>query len=493
MSGAVDPSPAAPRRSVRRDAVWSLAYTAAVRMGTLGISIAVARLGGLHAAGAFGIALQVTALGSMIATFNLPQSLARHLAQSDDPARRRALLRASAWMVLGISVAVALLLVTMARPIGLRLYHDGSLAPIIAGAGALTLATAGCLWLEGALQGVRRFDRLARWGGLLSALDLVVGACAALFGVVAVVLARTVARLLAVGMALLRWGADLTRAPRAAGATTPFVEAEGAVVATLFGFAGPALLSAAIVLTAQTVLRALLVRGSGLDAAGHYQAADSIAQGLGLLPGAASVAFMRAVASAEGSRSEPFPAMLRRGLERITGANLPLCLLLIGVVPWVPELVFGRAFAPTRPVLVMLAAANGLMGPASIFGAAMLGRGDVWAGVTVNTLWAAVTLAVFALGASSLGAPGAALAVGIGYLALITACLVLARRWAVPVMSLVPTLLGTLAAVALAAAGALLPGVPVAVSTGLCVVLAAGAFLRWGRPALASPLAVGTP
>lgn len=490
MSGVAEPSASVPRGSVSRDAIWSLAYTGAVRVATLGVSIAVARLGGLQAAGAFGIALQVTALGSMLATFNLPQSLARHLAQSDDPARRRALLRTSGWLVLGLSGVVATVLVTCADAIGARLYRDRSLGPIVASCGALVLATSGCMWLEGALQGLRRFDRLARWGGLLSLLDLIAGVMASAFGVVVVILTRSVSRLVAVAVAVVRWGADATKGRGRLNEPAPVVtEAVGAAGA-LLGFAGPALLSAAIVLIAQAVLRALLVRESGLDAAGHYQAADSLAQGLALIPGAASVAYMRAVASTHGSRNGAFPESLRNGLERLAGLNLPLCLLLIGVVPWAPELIFGRAFAPTRPVLVLLAATYGLIGPATIFGAALLGRGEVWTGVAANSFWAAVVLGVFVFVAAPMGAQGAAVAVGVGYLALLVTCiLVLAPRWSVPLACVLPSTLATLAALAIASGSALLPGIPPAASSVVCVVLALAVFLRWGRPTLASLLA----
>jgi PST family polysaccharide transporter len=476
--------------STSRDAIWTLAYSSAVRLATLGVSIAIARLGGAHATGAFGVALQVTALGSLMATISLPQSLTRHLARSEEPSLRRRFLMTSAAMIVGLGAIVALVLMTVAAPISTRVYRDASLAPVVASCGALTLATAACLWLEGALQGVGRFDRLARWGVVLSVVDLVVGAVGALFGVVTVILGRSLTRLAAVAVAVARWGRDTVRARGDASQPDAFMQEATGAAAALLGFAGPALLAAGIVLMAQVVLRALLVRVSGLEAAGHYQAAESLAQGLLLLPGAASAALMRAVASAHGEGNQALTELLRRGLERLAGWNLPMCLLLIAVVPWLPEMIFGGTFVPAGRVLVLLGAAYGVMGPVALFGATMLGRGEVWTGVLVNLLWASVMLGMFGL-IGTWGATGAAASVGAGYLALLAACLWIARRrWSLPLSILLPPLAGTLAALAIAATS-VFAGLPPAFSAALCGMLALGAVLRWGRPSQILRLAQG--
>src|SRR5262249_24905 len=154
--------------------------------------------------------------------------------------------------------------------------------------------TAATSWVEGALQGLRRFSSLTRWGVLLSILDLTLGSIAAAFGAVGVLVSRTAVRALAVAGAARRWFRNVSaREAQAA-------DVVASTAAPLLGFAGPTLLAATIVLAAQTVLRLLLVRWSALEAAGQFQAADSIAQGLSLIPGAASIAFMRSVASGAG-------------------------------------------------------------------------------------------------------------------------------------------------------------------------------------------------
>jgi O-antigen/teichoic acid export membrane protein len=254
----------------------------------------------------------------------------------------------------------------------------------------------------------------------------------------------------------------------------------------LLVYAGPAFLAAVTVLLGQTALRLLLVRGSGLGAAGHYQVADSLAQGLLLIPSAAAAAFMPAVSRERETGYAGLPGSLRRGLEQVLGYNVGLCLALIGIVPWVVVLLFGREFGPARPVLVLLAAAYGAVGPSMIFGAAMLGRGEVWTGVLVNLLWAVVMLGCFRFATGSLGAVGAALAALAGYLALLAACVgLVAPRWSVPVRGLLPSLLASLLSLAIGCALALSPGVPAPLTALVCAGLAAAVFARWGFPSIA--------
>lgn len=480
MSDAAIPRRSFGRGTVSGDAAWSLAYSGVARLATLGVSIAVARLVGPSGTGALGVALQVTALGSMLAAFNLPQSLARHLAASESPVRRRELLQTSAWLLVGLSVVTSGVLMGLSGWLATHVYRVQALAPVLLACGPLVMATACVAWVEGALQGLGRFSRLTRWGAVLSALDLALGVLAATLGVVGVVVSRALVRATAVAGAIVRWfrssPAEDTRSSGDFASTA----------APLLGFAGPTLLSAGIVLAAQTVLRLLLVRWSTLEAAGQFQVADSIAQGLILIPGAASVAFMRSVASDQASGYAGLAGSLRRGLEQMSGYNLPLCLALMGVVPWATAALFGREFIAARPVLVLLATAYGLLGPCAVFGAALFGRGEVWFGVVLNFLWAAVVLGVYGFASAPLGAAGAALAVVAGYLVLLVVCVAtLAPRWSVPVRTLAPPLLVTVASLALGCALALSPQIPTVVATIACLVLGICMMVRWALPTLA--------
>ena len=488
------------RGTVSRDAAWSLVYSTLVRVATVGLSVAVARLIGSAGAGAFGVALQVTALGSMIAVFNLPQSLTKRLAEFVDPGSRRALLLTSAALVAAGGLLVGLTVLLASGPLADALYRDSAVQPVLFACGPMIMANAGYLWVEGALQGLRRFDSLARWGAVVSAFDLVCGVIAAFFGVFAVIVVRALVRAAATILIVYAWlrrgGVPDSGRPieassqRTATPLSPPVLARGAVAGTLIAYAGPALLTAGIVLLGQTALRVLLVRRSGLVAAGHYQVADSIAQGLMLIPTAAATAFMPAVSRDQSLGNADLARSLQRALEQVSGFNLGLCLVAIGVLPWAITPLFGGEFAPARPVLVLLAAAYGLTGPAVIFGAVLLGRGEVWTGFFANAAWATVVLGVFWFITSSMGATGAAIAVGAGYVVLLLICfVVLLPAWRISRASVVPPLMTTFISIGLATALAFTPSIPAALTAVVCVMAGAAIFVRWGLPSLAeSPL-----
>jgi O-antigen/teichoic acid export membrane protein len=330
-------------------------------------------------------------------------------------------------------------------------------------------------WVEGALQGLRRFPELTRWGAAVSVLDLTLGVAAALLGVVGLIASRALIRAGAVVAAAVR----LFRTPQFDGPSgrNDYLATAG----PLLSFAAPTLLSGAIVLGALTALRLLLVRSAGIGAAGHFQAADSIAQGLLLVPGAASIALMRSVASKEASGYAGLAASLRHALERVIGWNIPLCLAVIGFVPWALPTLFGGEFASAAPVLVLLAVGYGFSGPCLVFGAILLGRGEVWAGVIVNLVWSAVVLIAFSLGGTRFGAAGAALAVTVGYVVLVVLLLVLVvPRWGTPRRILMPVTVATFASLGVACAMALTPTIPAPAAAAVCLALALAVFARWG-------------
>ena len=330
--------------STSRDALISLVYGTAVRLGTVGLSIAAARRLGSAGAGALGVALQVVALSSLLATFSLPQGLTRHLARATDPAEHRRLLLVSAALIGGFALAACLLLVSVASWLARNVYADPELVPVLIACGPLTFAAAAYLWVEGAMQGLRRFGSLARWGAVVASADLVVGVVAASWSVVVMLIARAAVRLVAAGFALSRW-----LAPVALAVPGPEPVTRRVAAMSLLGFAGPTFAAGGALLLGNTLLRVLLVRGTDLAAAGHYQAADSLAQAVTLVTMAAAAAFLPAM-SAHGDRPDrELAGPFRRAIEQVTGYNLALCLAAIGLAPWVMQNVFGRNFEPARP------------------------------------------------------------------------------------------------------------------------------------------------
>ena len=462
-----------------RGALASLLYLMVVRLGTVGLSVAVARIGGAREAGALGVALQVVGLVCLFATFNLPQGLTQRLSNAADPDARRTLLRTSAGMI-AVSTSLAGIALLLGAPFFARaLYSDASLTQVLRACGPLILTGSGYLWVEGAMQGLRRFGDLALWGTIVAVVDLGADIVAARWGAAAVIAVRAVIRGLAVAFAARMW---LLR--RATPGIPENADSGREAAISLFGFAGPALLASGLLMLGQTLLRLFLVRISGLQAAGEFQAADSIAQGLTLVPLAAAAAFMPAMAAVRrtgGSVSVP----LGRALQQVTGYHLPLCLAAIGLGRWAVPLLFGHEFASAGSVFVVLAVAYGFVGPSTVFGAWLMGLDHVWTLVAVNAGWSLAVLGLFHFGLASWGALGAAAAsAATFFLALAIYALVVARRHALPASSYGPPVAITTAGLLGGATLSLAPAIPVAVGAAVNVIAAAFVFLRWGLPSL---------
>jgi O-antigen/teichoic acid export membrane protein len=377
----------------------------------------------------------------------------------------------------------------LAPQIARDLYADDALAPVLLACGPLTLASAAYQWVEGAMQGLRRFGQLARGGAWVAGLDLVAGVLAAWWGVVAMLTVRSVVRSAATAIAVLGWfrGPESTHSePRACDPNQP-EPTRAKLARSLLQFAGPTFAGSVVVLAGSAVVRMLLVRGGDLVQAGHFQAADSLAQGLTLVPLAAAAAFMPASAAAADRPVREVAATFRRGLDQMTGYNLALCLTLLALAPWAMTFIFGNEFAPARDALIWLVCAYGAVGPGALFVAWLMGRGRPWTIFWVNVAWVAVSLSVFWWGLVPPTAAGAAIAVmiaqwaTIGLYVLIVAPLSSLPRSAYG--SAIPT---TFVAIAAGATLQLLPGVPAIVGVGGNLILALLVFMRFSARDLAS-------
>lgn len=472
--------------TLSRDALASLVYSGAVRVGALGLSIVAARQLGSAGAGALGVALQVVALGSLAASFNVPYALTQRLARTSDVALRVLLLRASAAVIAVLTLVTVVALMLAAPMLARWLYADASLAPVLIACGPLTLAAAAYLWVEGALQGFRRFGSLARWGVLVAVIDLVIGLVASAWGVVAMLVWRTVLRLVAAAIAALRWlgpiGSEAVHP--ADGTPRPSLRE---LAGSLLRFAAPTVAGGAVVLLGNALLRVLLVRSGDLAAAGQFQAADSLAQGITLVPLAAAAAFLPAAAEHASRPEREIAAPLRRAIEQVMGYNLPLCLVAIALAPWVMSNIFGRDFGPSRPVFILLVCAYGVVGQSALFVAWLMGRDRPWIILLMNGLWAVALLLVFQFVTRPWGAAGAAVANVAAYvLAVAGYAGVVAPRYSLPWSCHLPAIAITLAALGCGAALQLAPGVPVGLAVGGNLVMAALVFARWGAPSLAA-------
>jgi PST family polysaccharide transporter len=474
--------PERPARSgVARGAAWTLVYLAALRLASFGQSVAVARVLGPAGAGAFGVALNVSALAGFIAAMNLPPVLARTLAREPNPGARFRLVRATFTVLLATGVLATLALWFLSGPLARLAYRDPSLVLVLRASGPLALATALLVGSEHVFHGLRRFDRLALWGVLFGALDLGLGLAVVHHGVPALQAARTAARLLAIPIAIWLWRGGLV--PGEPESREAF-RADVVHMRGLLLLAVPAFLTSALFTLVQTVLRLLLVRQSGLAEAGVFQVADTIGQGVTLIPAAAAIAFLPSASRDLAEGRQTLGASLQRALERVSGLNLAVALVVAAVAVPALSLLFGRSFEAASFTLVLLAWAYALGGLCSLLSVLAMARGDLWPTVGLQVLWGLVTVGVFVLLASR-GSAAAGLALVAGFLVQLGGLLVVVgARWRLSVLPLVPAVLANVLAPGLVCVLALLPGVPAAARVGTALLLALVVFLRWGVPAL---------
>jgi O-antigen/teichoic acid export membrane protein len=467
---------------VGRDAFWSLLYLVGIRAGTFALSIIAARMFGARGIGEFGVAIQLASLASLVGGMNLASAVARALPAAPSNAVRRAVLYESAGAVGLGGLLVGGGLALFAPLVAARAYGDPGLAPVLVATGVFAAASAFYVWAEGTLQGLRWFRWQARWGVAVALADLGLGSLAALRDLTTMLVVRAGVRVAAVGLLLgsiARW---LRRTDTADGGDGPVV----GTLRRLFAFAGPSLIANVIALAGLAWMRALVTRSAGVVEAGYYQSADSVAQGLALVPLAAAMAMLPAVAHAATVGYPNFGGTLGRALRRVTGFNLPLCLAIAGTSAWLPGFVFGRALAPASPALAGLAAASGMIGLATTFGAAVVGRGEIWSAVLLNGTWALALAALLLSGAPPVSAFAATGAVGGAYLVLLVLYVGIAlRRWKVDVRTVAaPILMNVGAWLAILAAwrfAAALPWLPALVAAAFAIP----AFVLWAWPEVA--------
>jgi O-antigen/teichoic acid export membrane protein len=479
-----------PARGVRHGAAWYLLYIAASRLGTFGLSVIVARLLGPVQAGAFGVALQAIMFASFVGVLNIGLAASQSIAAEPDPARQRRTVGVSFVLVLLGTLFTGGLLALLSPWLAGAVFGDPSLATVLVWCGPLVVVTGLLVWSEGILQGLRRFRALAGWGAATAVGDLAIAGAAALAGLPALLAARTAVRLASILAAARLFAFRATGEP--GGGEAGPAPGRGTIARGLLRFGGLAFLSAALVVLGQNLLRLLLVRGSGLEAAGHFQVADTLGQVLLLVPAAAGVAFLPAVARDHAAGSPMLPASIARAVRRVTGFNLPLCLAAVALGPLAIRLVFGEVYAEAGRALQALACAYALAGISSIAGPVLLGRAEVGQAIVLSLLWVVVLAAGLVAFGAARGAEGAAAALAGAYAVQTTACVVLAaRRWRIAGAQTVFPILATLFLPGLALAALRLAPAAAPLTIAATLLAAGIAFARWAWPECAARLAQG--
>jgi O-antigen/teichoic acid export membrane protein len=169
----------------------------------------------------------------------------------------------------------------------------------------------------------------------------------------------------------------------------------------------------------------------------------------------------------------------------VSGINLPLCLGLIVLGPWLTIALFGREFEGSRAALAWLSAGYGAAALTVVFAAIQFARGETWGIFAAGSIWLVLVLVAVPFGIRLGGSGGAAAALALAFVVtLLSYPLGFARGWNVPLQPVagpIAVTIGLPLALVLATlrtTSGFLPGVGIGLAAALAV------FLVWGRPAL---------
>ena len=337
------------RQILRSSSIIGGASVVNILVGLLRTKVA-AMLLGPAGVGVIGLLQTLMATGSSVAALGFGTVGTRQIAEAvgeDDAAAVAAARRALFWGTLGLATLGAAGFWFLRDILAVRVLGDaaqGATVGWLAIGVGLSVAT-GSQWAL--LNGLRRIGDIA-WGSVLSAvLSTVLGVMALWVwgerGVMAFVLSGPVA-----GFLLGHW--YVSRLPRIRGARTPLTQlaAQWKTLARL----GMAFMVAGLAATlGQLAVRVLIQRELGMESLGHFQAAWAI-----------SMTYVGFVLTAMGTDYYPrLTAVIRdhAAVNRLVNEQTEVALLLagpvfiamLGLAPWVIQLLYSSEFAEAASVL----------------------------------------------------------------------------------------------------------------------------------------------
>ncbi|MEW2358229.1 lipopolysaccharide biosynthesis protein [Spirillospora sp. NPDC029432] len=453
---------------------WSLANTAAARLGTLAIGIALARLLGPAEFGVFAVAM--VALLAVLSFNELGVSLAIVRWPGDPkeiaPTVATISVVSSCLVYAGCFLGAPAFAAAMGAPGATGVIRLLTLNVVINGLVAVPAA----LLQRGFRQDRRALaDQVNNWGGALVSIGLAVTGMGAL--------SLAVGRLAGAGASavLLAWAAP----------GPPRFGFDPAAARALLRFGLPLAGSSVVVFAVGSVDQLVVGHLLGPTALGFYVLAFNLSN----WPVTMFSQPVRAVAPAAFARLQHDPPALRRAFQStaglLAGLTLPVCLLLAGAADPLIRLVYGTSWEPAAAVLLWLAVLGGLRIMFELVYDYLVVLARTRALLTVQVVWLAALVPALVAGTRLDGLAGAAAAhVLVAALVVLPLYLWELRRAGIPA----PRFLARTAPPALLAAGVglaawsahvLIPADPIALAVaGTAALAALGLLLRPMRTAL---------
>jgi PST family polysaccharide transporter len=377
--------------------------------------------------GTLSILSNVLQFGSALASLGLGQSGVRQIAASrSDPGTLSRVRQVLIWANVLQGVLGALLLWSLRAPIARLLFGDAAHATEVGVLGLGVLATLVAGSQMALLRGLQRIGELA----MVTVAGALAGTVAGLAAILALGADGLVVMLLTPPLASILAARRYTRrlpppegappAPREAASHWCEMAALGLV------FTAGSLLT----LVSLLAVRGHLTREMGLEAVGLFQASWAVAmQYIGVLLDSMKADYYPRLAAVISDREEA-TKLVNQQSQLAMAVGGPLLILLIGLAPWVVELLYSAEFAPAATILQWQLAGNipKLMSwPLGLIFVAGARSGVFF---LLQLFWNAVFLALFALGLPVLGLEAAGIAFLAAYGAHLAVVALLARRLA---------------------------------------------------------------
>ena len=398
-----------------RGTLWNMAGAVSSRMLGLISTVLVARLLGVRDFGALGVIQGTVGMFAAVAGFGLGLTATKCVAElrdrdPDRAGRIIAMSSAVAWITGGVAAVAFAAASTWLAEWTLKVPELGPmlrLSSVILVFGAVNGAQ------MGALSGLEAFRSLARAnsvGAIISLPMMVVGAY--LGGVMGAVCAMIASNVLLCGLCFIAVRGEAKRA------CIPLTY-RGCLREwpTLVQFSLPAAMSSLMVIPANWVCNAFLVRQpGGLVQMGIMNVANQWRTSILLIPDMAGRAVLPMLAHTHGNGdAHAYRRTLKLSLKLNLAIASVVALAIAVVAPWIMA-VYGREFTGSHRVLQIVAVAAIVVAGNNVIGQSISSRGKMWIGLCFNLMWAAVQVVASWLLAGRYGAVGLAVAILIAYL-----------------------------------------------------------------------------
>ncbi len=389
MAGVKDGARHSWATGVANNTILSLLNMTVTRAVGLAVSVLVARRLGAESLGVFQQASVLATAFAIVATWGMPTSIIPYLACSGSEDERQSLIRASLLAAGGFAVIIAVPLAILSPHWAQWLLHR----PL---PGVLRLTALGIVLLSGAalaaawLQGLNRFQVLAETivaGAIPTGMVIVVLTYA--WGVHGAVLSISMVAMLFMLLAFARCR-DIRPS-----FSWPWPQAREDIQRLLA--TGTAALAAGLPAVVAPLVFTWMLGARGLANAGYFSLSQTVSQILLFLPNALTMALLPPLSRLAGDDPDAGATAFNTSLQVCGSIVLISTALLVGLLPWIVPLLYGREFGAGVLMVAWYAVAAPVMAVNMVIVQFLLARKMFWKAAAFNASWLAASIPCTAL------------------------------------------------------------------------------------------------